>query len=487
MPEIKSKSWSQTNKSRRKLLLNQICEELLYMESTSPNGKLPWGSVTNIVKQTQGDNPWVTRNIINFAYKKYTSKMKKKSPEDEATTLSTTPTKSGGRQKGDTYLLRKHRKDVIAAAKNEITQLYKEEKNRSNQMGKILPAGWLKKTISNICTNRGIPEEASSISLSTIRNRTNCMIRQGGGSETLMSEVEPHLVELICAMAHIRRCLTTTESLALANDLISETIIEEKIINWKKKRMEYDPSSPVLGKKYWMLFKKRWSHKLVTMRGQKFAMDRSNALTYSNVKQMYDQVYDCMVSAGVARISNEYSEEYPGPLKTRYHLTHPEMCLVVDEVGSSSCQRGDGHIGGQKYLCEQGMVPQIQASHSNERHFTTLGFTSLSGHPVLCLIIIAGVREMYEIETGIDIEAEVVGHPSDPDYFQKNRGKGKLFPLGPECVYNGKTIPCMVRWSPNGSITSEILRDALCTLDHHEVFERVSGRKPFLLLASFQW
>ena len=94
MPNVKSKSWSQTNKSRRKLLLNQICEELLYMESTSPNGKLPWGSVTNIVKQTQGDNPWVTRNIINFAYKKYTSKMKKKSPEDEATTLSTTPTNS---------------------------------------------------------------------------------------------------------------------------------------------------------------------------------------------------------------------------------------------------------------------------------------------------------------------------------------------------------------------------------------------------------
>lgn len=128
------------------------------------------------------------------------------------------------------------------------------------------------------------------------------------------------------------------------------------------------------------------------------------------------------------------------------------------------------------------MVPQIQASHSNEQHFTTLGFISLSGHPVICIIIIAGVRELCEIETGIDIEAEVVGHPSDPDYFKKNRGKEKLYLMGPECVYNGKTVPCMVRWSPNGSITSEILRDALHTLNHHKIFDQSNGKKPFLLL-----
>ena len=132
--------------------------------------------------------------------------------------------------------------------------------------------------------------------------------------------------------------------MALVNDLISGTKLEQSIIKWKKDRMEYDPLSPVLGKKYWSLFKKRWSHKLVSKRGQKFALDRSNALTYANVKQMYDQVYSCMVDAGVARMSEEYCDDYEGPLRTKYHLTHPEMCLVVDEVGSNSSQRGDGHI-----------------------------------------------------------------------------------------------------------------------------------------------
>jgi len=71
----------------------------------------------------------------------------------------------------------------------------------------------------------------------------------------------------------------------------------------------------------------------------------------------------------------------------------------------------------------------------------------------------------------------------DKDYFEVNRGKGKMFPTGPECKFNGKIIPTLVRWSPSGSITSDILVDALATLDHHDIFDRsCDGRKPFLLL-----
>ena len=59
-----------------------------------------------------------------------------------------------------------------------------------------------------------------------------------------------------------------------------------------------------------------------------------------------------------------------------------------------------------------------------------------------------------------------------------------MFPTGPKCKFNGKSIPSLVRWSPSGSITSDILVDALVTLDRHEIFERSCGneRKPFLLL-----
>ena len=64
---------------------------------------------------------------------------------------------------------------------------------------------------------------------------------------------------------------------------------------------------------------------------------------------------------------------------------------MVDEVGSNISQRGDGHIGGQKYVCEIGTVPQNKVSH-NDCHFTVLDFTALDGSPVLCMVIIAGVQ-----------------------------------------------------------------------------------------------
>ena len=200
---------------------------------------------------------------------------------------------------------------------------------------------------------------------------------------------------------------------------------------------------------------------------------------------MYDDVYAALVDAGNATKSNEPSFDYNGPFVTHYHLTHPQNCLVVDEVGSDTSQKGDGHAGGAKYLCGRGGTP-YQQSAMNDKHFTMLGFTALSGEPVLCLIIIAGVQEKFEVECGIDIDAIPVGDPSDDDYFDRNRGKGKLFPMGPECEFNGVTVPCMVRWSPSGSITSVILRDALATMDHYGLFDRSSGKKPFLLLDGHQ-
>ena len=118
----------------------------------------------------------------------------------------------------------------------------------------------------------------------------------------------------------------------------------------------------------------------------------------------------------------------------------------------------------------------------NDKHFTMLGFTPLNGEHILCLIIIAGVQEKFEVKFGIDIDATPEGDPSDADYFKKNHGKGKLFRMGPECCFNGKTVPCMVQWPPSGSKTSIILWDSLATMDHYDLFDQSSNRKPFLLL-----
>ena len=150
--------------------------------------------------------------------------------------------------------MKHHRKEVLAAAKNETMQIYNNEKQRLKNVGEILPRGWLKETINNVCMIRRIPDFVPQIKVSKIRNRKNMLIHQGGGSKSLMHDVELYLVELIIAIARIRRCLTTSESIALANYLISGTKLEKSVIKWKKERMEYGPLSPVFGKKYWSLF-----------------------------------------------------------------------------------------------------------------------------------------------------------------------------------------------------------------------------------------
>ena len=101
----------------------------------------------------------------------------------------------------------------------------------------------------------------------------------------MMSEFEPHLVTLILSVAQAQRYLEVSECISLANNLIKGTEIETKIIDREKKRKAWnDENSTVLSKKYWQLFNKRWKHKLVTKRGQKFAIERSNLLPCHNIK-----------------------------------------------------------------------------------------------------------------------------------------------------------------------------------------------------------
>ena len=118
----KSRRWDKTQKERRKNLLKEICEELFYAESTSSTGKIPWGTVTRIINETVGDNPWINRNVINFSYKKYSAEKKQEALETASPSPSTTTVAATvGRPKGETNLMKHHRKEVVAAAKNEIT------------------------------------------------------------------------------------------------------------------------------------------------------------------------------------------------------------------------------------------------------------------------------------------------------------------------------------------------------------------------------
>lgn len=96
------------------------------------------------------------------------------------------------------------------------------------------------------------------------------------------------------------------------------------------------------------------------------------------------------------------------------------MIIVADEVGGNTSQKGDEDGGGEKYIVSKGTVPQKKSS-IKEKHFTLLvGLTSLSGAPVMCVVIFAGEICNLEMEMGIDNFAEQVGNVSNIDFFKKN-------------------------------------------------------------------
>ena len=149
--------------------------------------------------------------------------------------------------------------------------------------------------------------------------------------------------------------------------------------------------------------------------------------------------------------------------KVNVNITHPEIVITADEEGSSTSQKGDGHIGGESYVFGRGKVPQNK-SLKKDKHFTLLGLNLLTGEPLMCVIIFEGKQNCDMVEIGIDpFVEEINGSVSENDYVIKYTGKGKLFPTGPECTYKGKKIPCMCQWSKNGSMTGQILKEIVET------------------------
>ena len=62
-------------------------------------------------------------------------------------------------------------------------------------------------------------------------------------------------------------------------------------------------------------------------------------------------------------------------------------------------------MGGQKYLVKRGCQPR-RGSSTSDVHWSTMGFTSGSGKPVMCAIIIAAETLSIDDRLGIDIFAE---------------------------------------------------------------------------------
>jgi hypothetical protein len=159
----------------------------------------------------------------------------------------------------------------------------------------------------------------------------------------------------------------------------------------------------------------------------------------------------------------------------------PKYVVFVDKVGHNTSQEGDGARGGEKKIVSRGMVAKESAT-TNSNHFTVLDCTVAAGEDIMCVIIVAGKTIRPKIITDLDAFATKIGKDFDPDFTTDNSGPGKIYPNGPTCVFKGKEVPCMVYNTENNSITSGLLVRFLQHMEEHDLFPRVNGVKPFLLL-----
>ena len=384
----------------------------------------------------------------------------------------------------------KHEELALLAAKNEITGIFVKEKKASGK--KRLPPGRLSAIISEVKKRNFLPDDSIILESgirSRVKNRRISVLQSHPGPQSPLIEYEMDFVKIITQMARMRECLSPSECVALINSMIDGTHAQKNLIEWKKKSTFGESGEASVC--YWKAFKRRNGHLICSKRGQKYELDRDKWTTYHNFASMYTHDYEAMEDAGIAKVldlpvwmdkdGNLCSEDESFGCKVTHDLQYPEMAFVMDEVGGNTSQKGDGHIGGKLLVCAKGMTPQIKINTKDKR-WTLLGLTSLNGAAVMCIIIFVGVREQAIYETGMDIFAEQIGEVSDEDFFANNSGTNKRYPGGPTCTFQGKEVPCLTRWSPNGSITSAILIDILATLDYIKCVNRSNGRKPFLLV-----
>ena len=181
------------------------------------------------MNEAKAREPWITKNKIYFAFKKFCLKRNLEETDDSSKSVATINKPcTGGRPKGSTIVNQYHHKETLAATKNETFALYQNEKKEQNKNGgKRLAKGWFKKTIERVCNSRGLPP-TTAISVKSIRKRTKPLVLTEQGCETLMYQVELQLVTLILAMAQAWRCLQASKYISLANDLIKGTEPQKK-------------------------------------------------------------------------------------------------------------------------------------------------------------------------------------------------------------------------------------------------------------------
>ena len=59
-----SKSLREERRKYREKVLHSLCSEISLATKTSKNGRIPYGLVNKLIKQTKDEEPWINRNVL---------------------------------------------------------------------------------------------------------------------------------------------------------------------------------------------------------------------------------------------------------------------------------------------------------------------------------------------------------------------------------------------------------------------------------------
>ena len=92
-------------------------------------------------------------------------------------------------------------------------------------------------------------------------------------------------------------------------------------------------------------------------------------------------------------------------LPAKYRLLHPENC---DETGSTTNQKEDSHVGGELFIMPLEETEGACICATTDICFTVLVFTSGTGDPVMCAILLKSALTVDKLpitwKTGINVK-----------------------------------------------------------------------------------
>ena len=210
-----------------------------------------------------------------------------------------------------------------------------------------MPIGYLNRVICEVRESNGFPDDiVISEECVQQRSKKKSLFVVCASPETLspLHDCEMEFLQVLIQMSKIRQSQSPTESLTLINSMIAGTKTQRDLILFK---MKYSfGNTGAVGDGYWKGFKKRHGHLISSKRGAKYELDRYKWTTHANVSDMYNHICDEMVDVDLGHIYNyprwhdlsgdDCDEDNAFGYKVIHDaITHPEMCVVMDEIGGN--------------------------------------------------------------------------------------------------------------------------------------------------------